>query len=230
MQTPVTRIELGEQQVSVRAGDNTYTSDFVLLAVPPSTWDKMVVVPEIPADKKTYMAPLIKYLSSVNDRFWVKKGLAPNAVTDNLMTWEGTDNQMETGHQQVELTTFAGADAARAAMEAPDTDSYFNRRLGEIYPDYVEHVQKRRFMNWPNAPWTMGGYSCPKPGQVCEIGLFLSQAFHQRMFFAGEHTCPAFSGFMEGALESGIIAARRIGTEMGILDGNTRPEAIFLRT
>jgi Flavin containing amine oxidoreductase len=31
-----------------------------------------------------------------------------------------------------------------------------------------------------------------------------------RMYFAGEHTCPAFVGYMEGALQSGVRAASAI--------------------
>jgi monoamine oxidase len=41
------------------------------------------------------------------------------------------------------------------------------------------------------------------------------------LHFAGEHVCPAFVGYMEGALESGIAVAKRLAAA----DGIVRPDA-----
>jgi len=47
------------------------------------------------------------------------------------------------------------------------------------------------------------------------------------MFFAGEHTCFAFMGYMEGALQSGPTAAISIiaATKRETLHGRARPPA-----
>ena len=50
----------------------------------------------------------------------------------------------------------------------------------------------------------------PAPGEVCRAGPLLHGAFRKRMFFAGEHTCFAYFGYMEGALQSGRRAASTI--------------------
>jgi uncharacterized protein with NAD-binding domain and iron-sulfur cluster len=42
--------------------------------------------------------------------------------------------------------------------------------------------------------------------------LILSVFIRKRMFFAGEHTCFAYMGYMEGALQSGCKAAEAILT------------------
>jgi Flavin containing amine oxidoreductase len=52
--------------------------------------------------------------------------------------------------------------------------------------------------------------------------LWMQQAIGQRIFFAGEHVSPPFYGFMEGALQTGLAAAARIGAAMGV----TLPAAI----
>jgi monoamine oxidase len=59
----------------------------------------------------------------------------------------------------------------------------------------------------------MAGYSCPNVNQV--TGATASQfsyatPYNERLYLAGEHTSPAWFGFMEGALESGLAAALRI--------------------
>ena len=64
-------------------------------------------------------------------------------------------------------------------------------------------------MPWPEIEFTMTGYSCPRPGEVCTKAKALQEPFGP-IHFAGEHTCMAFFGYMEGALQSGLRAAQRI--------------------
>lgn len=55
---------------------------------------------------------------------------------------------------------------------------------------------------------------------MTRAGPLLHAPFHKRMFFAGEHTCFAYIGYMEGALQSGqraandILAAIKTGTQV----------------
>ena len=62
-------------------------------------------------------------------------------------------------------------------------------------------------MAWSDDPWTRAGYSCPAPGEVTRAGPLLHKPFNKRLFFAGEHTCFAYFGYMESALQSGRRAA-----------------------
>jgi len=71
-------------------------------------------------------------------------------------------------------------------------------------------MKSDRYADWPNVPWIETGYACPKVGQVTTIGKFLSVPHKKRLFFAGEHTCMAYFGYMEGALRSGATAAKAI--------------------
>jgi monoamine oxidase len=71
-------------------------------------------------------------------------------------------------------------------------------------------------MDWPSDPWTQTGYSFPAPGQVTTVGPILRQGLG-RLHFAGEHTCFAFVGYMEGALNSGVALARRIAKRDGVV-------------
>jgi monoamine oxidase len=45
---------------------------------------------------------------------------------------------------------------------------------------------------------------------VCRAGPLLTAPYRERLYFAGEHTCPAYYGYMEGALQSGLAAAKAL--------------------
>jgi monoamine oxidase len=207
--TPVQRIELKEDRVVCHTPHRSFVGDRVILAVPPSVWSSIQISPALPPGMQMSMGPAIKYLSNVRSRFWIPQGTAPSGTSDDLgLTWEGTDGQI--GGLGLELTVFAGGYAAENALRSRDRSAYFRKRIGSIYPGYSQEVTREKFVPWPQIQHTMAGYSCPAPGQVCTIGKFLYGPFNKRLLFAGEHTCMAFYGYMEGALESGLRAAVQV--------------------
>lgn len=84
-----------------------------------------------------------------------------------------------------------------------------------------EDGKKRRntmsFVDWHKNPWTLGSYSFPRPNEVMRVGELLRTPFHGRLHFAGEHTCYAFPGYMEGALQSRLRAAEQIAVRDQII-------------
>jgi monoamine oxidase len=217
----VRAVRIEPDSVTIEPGSGRrIVADYVILAIPPSLWPdgshpKITVDPPLSKDYYITMGNVVKYLSPLEWRFWIKEGKAPSATSDQLgVVWEGTDNQIAPPRRNVELSVFAGGKPAQDALRAFDkggkagVDAFYARRLGKIYSCYEENcTTPATFVAWPREAWTGGGYSSPAPGQVCRAGPLLSRAFHQRLFFAGEHTCPAFYGYMEGALQSGKIAA-----------------------
>ena len=85
----------------------------------------------------------------------------------------------------------------------------FEAEWEQSFPGSKEQFSEHRFMDWPADPWTLGGYSIAAPGQLTAFGALLHESIG-RVRFAGEHTCPAFAGYMEGALQSGVRAAQSI--------------------
>jgi monoamine oxidase len=210
--TPVAAIGLepGAAYVHGEAG-RTWRADQVVLAIPPSTWHRIAVDPPLPLQTPPQMGVNVKYLAAVRGRFWRAAGLAPDAFTDGdvSMTWDGTDNQP--GEQGAALVAFSGGPAAeRCRARAPEErEAAYGEALGALYPGFLENRVGARFMDWPGTPWTEGGYSFPAPGEVTAIGPLLGAGL-PRLQFAGEHACYRFVGYMEGALSSGVDAARRI--------------------
>jgi monoamine oxidase len=164
------------------------------------------------------MGTAVKYLSPLQRRFWIGEHSSPLSTSDEFgVTWEGTDNQIAAPGEDVELSLFAGGQVAQDALRAFDSggqtgvQAFYKTPIENIYPGYGASVaQPQDFIAWPRDKWTGAGYSCPAPGDVCTAGKALSEPFEKRLFFAGEHTCPAFYGYMEGALQSGKTVASTI--------------------
>lgn len=224
LSTPVRAIRIEDEGVTLEFGTRAaFTADYAVLAIPPSLWPdspgaRITITPDLPHDYYVTMGTAVKYLSPLTKRFWIGEGLAPTAISNRFgVTWEGTDNQIAPPERPVELSLFAGGDVAADALkhyrpgDQTQVDAFYAQQIGSVYKGYVKHLAgEPEFMAWPRDEWTAAGYSCPAPGEVCRAGPLLAKGFENRLFFAGEHTCFAYFGYMEGALQSGKTAAAAI--------------------
>jgi monoamine oxidase len=216
LKLPVTRIDTSKSVAVVTCADGrTIECDDVVLAVPPTVWNKIEFRPGLPAIAPQ-MGVNVKYLTSVKGRFWHEKKQSQWALSDDELSWvwESTDAQGEDGG--VGLTAFAGGPAAEKARayDAGTRDKALGEKVEELKPGFKANFIASRFMDWPADPWAMCGYSFPAPGQVTTVGPILRKGAGN-LHFAGEHTCYAFVGYMEGGLSSGIGVAGRIATRDG---------------
>jgi monoamine oxidase len=214
LSTHASKITLGSNDARVRANGKEYPGEWVVVAVPPSCWDRI----EFPFETAPYIistGPAFKFLADTKKRFWMRDSLSPNG-TDNRfgMVWEGTDNE-DCSRGDPELTVFAGGPAADSALNSLDPDQHFRTGLEKLYKGFGKEVEKTTSVNWSQKEWTMAGYSCPTLGQVTTAAEGLYKP-HGRLIWAGEHTCMAFFGYMEAALQSGMHAARLIAEQEGI--------------
>jgi monoamine oxidase len=211
---PVNKITITPQGVSVFTGKSTaIKADYAVLAVPPSAWP--VIEPALPSEYHVSMGNAVKYLSNVKSRFWLAQGRSPSSSSDTYgNTWDGTDNQTQVGGQDITLSLFAGGATAQHALDIYDKKgdaalrAHYSKAIAKLYKGYVKNLAAPpRFVAWPSEPYTRAGYSCFAPGEVCRAGPLLAEPYHDRLYFAGEHTCLAFYGYMEGALQSGLATA-----------------------
>lgn len=221
--TAVHGIRIEREGVTIELADKSLPFDYVVLAIPPSLWPReprspLKITPALSDDYYVSMGTAVKYLSPLTKRFWIGHGLAPIAISTLFgVTWESTDNQIDAPGSDVQLSLFAGGGVAQDALAAyrsggkPKLDQYYRERIGAVYPDYDKFLARDPdFIAWPDDEWTRAGYSCPAPGEICLAGPLLDKPYEKRMFFAGEHTCFAYFGYMEGALQSGQKAAADI--------------------
>jgi monoamine oxidase len=213
LSTPASKITTISNEVRVCANGKDYRGDWVVVAIPPKCWDTI----QFPFETDPYrisMGPAFKFLADTKKRFWMRDSLSPNG-TDNQfgMVWEGTDNE-DDSRGDPELTVFAGGPSTDR-VNASDPDGYFRAGLANLYKGFGNEVGNTTPVNWTTKQWTMGGYSCPSIGQVTTAAKALYKPL-ERLVWAGEHTCMAFFGYMESALQSGMHAAQLIGEQEGI--------------
>lgn len=213
LQSPVKKIEIRETSPFVKVtwmepatGPKSDDFEYVILTVPPSVWRRIEITPALPAGREMGSGPAVKYISQVNGRFWIKKDTAPSGSSDELgQTWEPTENQ-EVESRGIALAVFAGGAFVPSGDENA-AKKHFQKEILKLYPDYKVKNGNDHYADWPNTKWIETGYASPRVGQVTTIGKFLSMPHAKRLYFAGEHTCMAYFGYMEGALQSGARAA-----------------------
>ena len=215
LRQPVSAVDVRERDVVVTTGVARHECDYVVVAVPPLTWNRIAFTPRLHVPGVPQMGSNVKFLMKVRDRFWRGSNLAPDFFSDGPvhLTWHTTQHQKVAGAGVVAFSGGTAADECRAWLPAERTARYL-AALGPTYPALHASFERGRFMDWPSDPWVKGSYSFPAPGEVTTLGPELQRPLARRVFLAGEHTCYAFVGYMEGALQSGARAARRIN-ELG---------------
>jgi monoamine oxidase len=220
---PVRTVAVTDRGARVTLADaRVLEADHVLLTAPPSTWNRIAFDPLLPPALAPQMAINVKCLIALKGRFWRNADLMPDLLSDGpvSLTWHGTDGQPETGGAA--MVAFSGGNAADQCREWPSASrgEHYMATLEPVYRAIRPNFVRYRFMDWPSDPWSKGSYSFPAPGQVTAQGPTLRGGLG-RLHFAGEYTSYGFMGYMEGALESGAAAARRIAQK----DGVARSEA-----
>lgn len=212
LSTPVASISTTSRGVSVTtASGETLDADACVLAIPPTLWGGMAFTPALPDGLAPQMGQNIKYLARTRSRAWTEGGHVPESLSDDLihLTWETTDTSPSS--EEALLVAFSGSDQAQRArdMDPVERQKLYTEQLERRFPGFAKASIDAMFMDWPGDPLTRAGYSFPAPGQVTTVLPKLHQGL-DRLLFAGEHTSSAFVGYMEGALASGVRAARSL--------------------
>jgi len=88
-------------------------------------------------------------------------------------------------------------------------------RVAEIFGNDVRKRVTRSIVTaWGTEPWTLGAYSCARPGQAHQRQE-LAKPIDERLFFAGEATINGSHATCHGAYLSGIRAAAEIAKSLG---------------
>lgn len=192
------RIEDRHCEVQLADGQRL-RADHLVLTVPPSAWALLQSDPPLP-QLRPQMGPGYKFLCSLNSP--LPESSDTLAEGPLPFTWDG----LQVGHS---LIGFAGGPYA-------DPDPQTQPLLAELqtrFPDLPDRLRDSRLLNWSRDPWAGAAYSSPAPGDIPQLGPLWDRPWHGRLHFAGEHTCFAFPGFMEGALQSGVKIASRLANE-----------------
>lgn len=208
----------GVEVTARRAGrPETYRADRAICTLPLGVLRGLEVEPRMPADKRSavdempYMTATRTFVQ-LDRAFWYDDGVAGAAATDlpigqiDRHPWTDAAGPEE----RAVLESYVNGPAAGRLASWSD-DELVERVLAEmekVHPGITDHVEGAVVKAWSRDPYAMGHVSWPGPGDVTAYLGALQQP-HGRIHFAGEHTT-VLRGTMEGALRSGIRAAREV--------------------
>lgn len=215
----VEHIERGEGRVRVtyrRAGMLDHVeAEAVICTIPYGVLRSIAVTPEWTPEKRKvidglYYGPVVRATYQVSRRYWEDEGLNGFGTSDkNFEVWHPTYGKP--GRRGL-LQAYFFEDYARRLDQLSEADR-IERATGdmdEVHPGLRQYLETVVIKSWANDPWQRGAYTVYLPGQQKWYPEICKR--EGRVWFAGEHASP-LPGWMQGAIMSGIKAAREISAE-----------------
>jgi monoamine oxidase len=196
------------------------TFDAVIMTIPFTILRQIDLKMELPLLKKRVISELAyganaKLIIETSSRPWRDAG------HQGYLTALPFDNSWDSSHLQGEnkgvgtITVFSGGMRGRNALRGTETQQLTNIQpvLEAAFPGTVAAFTGRMdTAHWHSNPNSLASYSCFGVGQAIP---FEGAAFApvRNLHFAGEHCSTDFWGFMNGAAETGMRAAKAVSKQ-----------------
>ena len=210
-------------------------ADYVIVAIPFSALRHLALQVKLEPKFRKFIQEVDlganeKVFAGFKERVWLQKQGFTKSVWSDLgfsTAWDGTQRQPE--KQNSALTFFLGGKEV-AAINSKSLSSLkrtFLKGFEQIIPRAKSSATGKFFRtNWSRDPLVRGSYTSFKPGQYTEFSEFLyvdSEVPEERqdvvfgnLIFAGEHLSDEFYGYMNGAAQTGRLAAEALATKIGL--------------
>jgi monoamine oxidase len=216
LDSPVQRVVQEEGAVLVESARASVRAEAVVVTVPPALRGRIEYVPALGPmydglSQRMPMGAVIKCHAVYEAPFWREAGLSGRTESDTGPCKITCDNSFPASDAGVLTGFILGSDARewgrreagerqRAVLEC------FARYFGEEALGPLGYGET----DWGAQVYSRGGYSgVPTPGLLLDHGPALQEPVG-RIYWAGAETASEWSGYMEGAIESGERAAREV--------------------
>jgi monoamine oxidase len=215
-------IEQDDASVTVRfkteTGRFAETADFAVCAVPFSILRDVEVSPGWSRQKQKAIRelnynPSTKILFQTRSRFWERTdGIVGGTTTTDLpirrICYPSFSDPGEPRGALLASYTW-GQDALRwGAMDEETRLEEALEDVAKVHPEIVDEYEVGATHAWYNDRWARGAFALFEPEQETRLQRHIVSP-EGRVHFAGEH-CSLWHAWIQGALESGIRAAREI--------------------
>jgi monoamine oxidase len=206
LRTPVRAVDHAEATIRVQTDAGEIDARHVILALPLPVLRGLPFTPALPAWK---LAALDRVALGHAAKLHIPLGRAAPvsavmSVPDRYWCWTATGGD---GSVAPVLNCFAGSPDALDRLAVTDGPQAWLERVRLLRPDLETATGQAVLTTWSDDPWARGAYST--------AGLATQAGDEDRLAapsgplrFAGEYTAGPWSGLMEGALRSGLRAAR----------------------
>ncbi|MDQ6734891.1 MAG: FAD-dependent oxidoreductase [Nitrospirota bacterium] len=200
---------------TVNGTEREMSADYLVCAVPATMLRDIACDPPLPSEQREAIVRL-KYgratrtLLQFERRFWHQRERLKAFGTDLPIgaVWEGNEEQPGP-HGILSLLAGGSASVETQRLIANGGVERVAQQLAWLGVADMP-VLASRVISWEDDPWARGGYAYFDPSYDPAWRLWLSKP-HGRIVFAGEHTSAQWQGYMNGAVESGLRAAKEVG-------------------
>jgi len=190
-------------------------AETVICTIPYGVLRSIAVTPEWTPEKRKvidglYYGPVVRTTYQVSRRYWEDEGLNGFGTSDkNFEIWHPTYGKP--GRRGL-LQAYVFEDYARRLDQLSEADRIARATgdMDEVHPGLRHYLETVVIKSWANDPRQRGAYTVYLPGQQKWYPEICKR--EGRVWFAGEHASP-LPGWMQGAIMSGIKAAREINAE-----------------
>ena len=205
---PVVELAIAPDGVTVATALGSHAAEHVILALPKPLLEAAPFADVLP----TEVAAVVAQLGTAHAAklFVPLTGPAePGAFLDTRRDyWAWTANEGDAGLRPI-LAGFAGSMPMIELLAVDGGDgSTWAGCVGDLLPELPLDLAAAGVQTWHDDPYARGVYTCVHPGSHPDDAVLRQQ--HGRLTLAGEFTDDVFSGYMEGALRSGVRAAHLV--------------------
>lgn len=208
LSSPVAAVEqdAGTVTVTTRAGQS-FSARAVVMTAPLNTWNAITFRPALSSGKQAAAA---EGQASRGVKVWVRvrgemQPFFATAPDDHALTWIGPEYRVPGA------TVLVGFGPAADRLDLGDREAVA-AAVRELLPGAV--VVEVGGHDWVADEFSRGTWPVCRPRQLTRYQRALQQA-EGRVFIAGSEMANGWSGFIDGAIESGLRAARQVTEFLG---------------
>ncbi|QDL10593.1 FAD-dependent oxidoreductase [Brasilonema octagenarum UFV-E1] len=230
---PLTRIQSNGSGFLLTFSRNyVVDADYVIIAIPLTVLREVDIQVNLPNTLRRFIKEVDlgfnqKVIAGFNKKAWRQENGFVKEVWSDLkfcLAWDGTLRQPD--RENGELVFFLGGDEVR--RNGSGSGKLQGRKFVRQLDDFIvgaKDAATDKFLQtqWTRDPFTKGSYTQFKPGQLTEFAKFLYVEADDpkerqdvnvgNLVFAGEHLSDEFYGYMNGAAQTGRLAAQVVARQ-----------------
>ncbi|WP_420574490.1 flavin monoamine oxidase family protein [Kordia sp.] len=213
--TVVSNITTTKGQVTILTNNGTYEAAKVIVTIPPRIATQITFTPELPEtlmeameNTHTWMSNAMKVGVTFANPFWRKKGFSGTLIGQISCVTELYDH-CSVNEENYTLMGFVNEALRDVSAEERKTKilAHLKKYLGDEVMNYLSYEEK----DWSQDSYTASSniksiYMSPRYGNSK-----FQEFYHDgRLLFSGAETSPIHGGYMDGAVFSGLNAAKKL--------------------